>query len=57
MLLSLERVLGGSGSNNLTTIIVDAMKAFGGVNEGELATWLASFGASQSVLLGFFFDA
>ena len=57
MLLSLERVLGGSGSNNLTTIIVDAMKAFGGLNEGELATWLASFGADQSVLLGFFFGA
>ena len=44
MLLSLERVMGGSGSNNLTAIIVEAMKAFGGVKEAELAVRLASFG-------------
>ena len=46
MLLSLERVTGGSGSNNLMTIIVEAMKAFGGVKEADLAARLASFGAS-----------
>ena len=45
MLLSLERVTGGSGSNNLTTIIVKAMKAFGGVKEVDLAVRLASFNA------------
>ena len=45
MLLSLERVLDGGGSNNLTQVIVEAIKNQGGITEADLQTRFASFGA------------
>lgn len=45
MLLSLEQVVEGGHAENLTKVIVNAIKISGGVQEAELATRLASFGA------------
>jgi hypothetical protein len=49
MLLSLERVVEGGGADNLTKVIINAIKTFGGVQEAEMATRLASFGAGNQI--------
>ena len=51
MLLLLERVTDGGGSDNLTKVIVDAVKKYGGVTEADLATCFASFGAGTTSFL------
>ena len=51
MLLSLERVVVGAGTNNLTTIIVNAVKNYGGLDDDDLVGRMASFGADKPVLL------
>ena len=45
LLLSLERVTDGGGSDNLTAVILGALKNAAGFKETELVTRLASFGA------------
>jgi hypothetical protein len=47
MLLSLEQVVEGGGADSLTKVIVNAIKTSGGVEEAELTTRLASFGAGE----------
>lgn len=47
MLLSLERVMDGGGSDNLTGVIVGAVKNCAGIEEVDLATRFASFGAGM----------
>ena len=45
MLLSLERVVNGGGSDNLTNVIVGALKNQAGIKEVDLFSRFASFGA------------
>jgi hypothetical protein len=47
MLLSLERVMEGTKFDNLTTVIVDAIKNCGGVEQTQLCSRFASFGAGK----------
>ena len=47
MLLSLEHVVVGAGSNNLTTFIVNVVKNYGGLDNDDLVGRMASFGASM----------
>jgi hypothetical protein len=47
LLLSLERVVEGSGSDNLIKVIVEAAKRTSGVEGSELQSRLASFGAGK----------
>jgi hypothetical protein len=49
MLLSLECVVEGGGADNLTKVIINAIKTSGGVHEAEMATQLASFGAGNQI--------
>ena len=49
MLLSLERVVSGGGSNIMTEVIVNAVKKYGGIKASDLSTRLASFGAGKCV--------
>ena len=51
MLLSLERVVDGGGSDNLTKVIVDGLKNHAGVAEADLVSRFASFGACAILLL------
>ena len=49
MLLSLERVVSGGGSNSMTKVVVNAVKEYDGIKASELGTWLASFGAGKCI--------
>jgi hypothetical protein len=53
MLLSLERIMEGTGSNNLTTVIVDAIKNCRGVERTQLCSRFASFGAHKPFYASF----
>ena len=48
MLLSLERVVDGGGSDSLTSVIVGALKNSAGLKEADFVNRLASFGAGIS---------
>ena len=37
----------GGGADNLTKVIINAVKTFGGVEHAKLATQLTSFGARK----------
>ena len=56
MLLSLERVMEGTGSDNLTTVIVDAIKNCGGLERTQLCSRFASFGAGKPFMLHLVFS-
>ena len=47
MLLSLEHVVAGVGSNNLTAVIVNAVKNYGGQDDDDLVGRMASFGVGK----------
>ena len=47
ILLLLEHVVAGAGSNNLTTVIVHAVKNYGGLDDDNLVGRMASFGAGK----------
>ena len=51
MLLSLERVVSGGGSDSMTKVIVKAVKDYGGIEAVDLGTRLVSFGAGKYVIL------
>ena len=46
----------GTGSNNLTTVIVDAIKNCGGVEHTDLCSRFASFGTYKPFYASFFFS-
>lgn len=53
-MLSLQRVVDGGSANNMTTVIVDALKARGGLTCQEIADKVICFGADgANVFQGF----
>ncbi len=44
ILLNLQQVIKGGGSNNLTTMLVNSITTVGGLSKGDLVAKLVSFG-------------
>ena len=50
MLLTLERITGGTGSNNLTTVLVEALQQLGGLTLEHIRDKLLCFGADGAIV-------